>query len=36
MATVSVWFRGRVKDITGIDLADPAEGGPELLIDWKA
>ncbi|MGI8927082.1 MAG: hypothetical protein ACR2HN_10625 [Tepidiformaceae bacterium] len=33
---VSVWFRGRVKDVTGVDLAEPAEGGPELLVDWKA
>ena len=33
---VTVWFRGRVKELTGIDLAEPAEGGPELLVDWKA
>ena len=32
----SVWFRGRVKDLTGVDLTVPAEGGPELLLDWKA
>ena len=33
---VTVWFRGRLKDLTGVDLAEPAEGGPELLLDWKA
>ena len=33
---VTVWFRGRVKDLTGVDLTVPAEGGPELLVDWKA
>ncbi|MGI8927473.1 MAG: hypothetical protein ACR2HN_12625 [Tepidiformaceae bacterium] len=32
----SVWFRGRVKDVTGVDLSEPAEGGPELLVDWSA
>ena len=29
------WFRGRVQDVTGIDLAQPAQGGPELLVDTR-
>jgi hypothetical protein len=32
----AVWFRARVKEITGVDLAEPAEGGPELVLDWTA
>ena len=32
----TVWFREQVKKVTGIDMAEPAEGGPELLIDWNA
>ncbi len=31
-----VWFRGQVKEITGVDLSQPAPGGPELLLDWSA
>jgi hypothetical protein len=31
----AVWFRGRVKEITGIDL-EPRTDPPELVIDWKA
>jgi hypothetical protein len=29
------WFRGRVKEITGVDLTEPAEGGPELVLEWE-
>jgi hypothetical protein len=32
----AVWFRKQVKEISGVDLAEPAEGGPELILDWKA
>jgi hypothetical protein len=32
----AVWFRARVKEISGVDLAEPQEGGPELVLDWKA
>lgn len=32
----AVWFRGQVKEITGVDLTEPAEGGPELILEWKA
>ena len=32
----TVWFREQIKNVTGIDMADPAEGGPELLVDWIA
>ena len=35
-ADFAVWFRGRVQDISGVDLAQPAEGGPELVLDWSA
>jgi hypothetical protein len=31
------WFRGRVLDLTGVDLAAPPAGPlPELLFDWQA
>ena len=31
------WFRGRVLDVTGVDLASSPEGPPpELLFDWQA
>jgi hypothetical protein len=32
----AVWFRSQVMEITGVDLSEPAEGGPELLLEWKA
>ncbi len=32
----SVWFRGRVLELTGVDLAEPAGAAPELLVDWNA
>jgi hypothetical protein len=32
----AVWFRGRVKEVSGVDLTEPAEGGPELVLDWRA
>ena len=32
----AVWFRKQVQDITGVDLAEPGEGGPELVLEWKA
>jgi len=32
----AVWLRGRVKEITGIDLAGPSGGDPEVVLDWKA
>jgi hypothetical protein len=33
----AVWFRGKVKEISGVDLAEPPEqGGPEVVLDWKA
>jgi hypothetical protein len=32
-----MWFRGRVQDITGFDLAAPQEEPPpEVLVDWSA
>ena len=30
------WFRGRVHEITGIDLTNPPEGLPEVIFDWNA
>jgi len=31
----TVWFRGRVKDLTGVDLGAPPEGPPpDVLVDW--
>jgi hypothetical protein len=32
----AVWFRERVQEITGVDLAGPATRDPELVLDWKA
>jgi hypothetical protein len=30
----TTWFRGRVKDLTGVDLGAPPEGPlPDVLID---
>jgi len=31
----ALWFRERVKDVSGVDLAEPPEGGPELVLDWN-
>jgi len=32
-----VWFRGRVLEITGVDLAAPSDGPPpEIVLDWRA
>jgi YVTN family beta-propeller protein len=32
----AVWFRGRVKEISGVDLTETQEGGPDLVLDWRA
>ena len=32
----TVWFRAQIKEVTGVDMSEPAEGGPELLVDWTA
>ncbi|MEO6397907.1 MAG: hypothetical protein ABIP13_05530 [Tepidiformaceae bacterium] len=32
----TVWFRGQIKEVTGLDMSEPAEGGPEMLLDWNA
>jgi hypothetical protein len=33
----TVWFRGRVLDVCGVDLAAPPEGPPPaVLVDWTA
>jgi hypothetical protein len=33
----SKWFRARVLDVTGFDLAAPPEGPPPaVLVDWQA
>ncbi|HZQ85535.1 MAG TPA: hypothetical protein VFA83_11885 [Acidimicrobiales bacterium] len=32
-----VWFRSRVMDISGVDLAAPPDGPPpEIILDWRA
>ena len=32
-----VWFRGKVMEISGVDLAAPPEGAPpEIVLDWRA
>jgi hypothetical protein len=31
----SIWFRGQVKDLTGVDLSAPPESPlPDVLVDW--
>jgi hypothetical protein len=31
------WFRAQVLEVTGVDLAAPAEGPlPDVLVDWQA
>jgi len=31
------WFRGQVKDVTGVDLAQPLAGPlPDVLVNWHA
>jgi hypothetical protein len=33
----SIWFRGQVKDVTGVDLGAPPESPPpEVLVDWTS
>jgi hypothetical protein len=33
----TVWHRDRLRDVTGIDLTQGAEGpAPETLLDWRA
>ena len=32
----AVWFRERVKEVSGVDLTEQQESGPELILDWKA
>ena len=32
-----VWFRGRVLELTGVDLAAEPDGPPpEIILDWRA
>ena len=32
-----VWFRGRVQELTGVDLAAEPDGPPpEIILDWRA
>jgi hypothetical protein len=31
----AVWFREQVKQVSGVDLTDQQEGGPELILDWS-
>jgi hypothetical protein len=32
----AVWFRERIKEISGADLTQALEGGPELILEWSA
>ena len=32
-----VWFRGRVQEVSGVDLAAEPDGPPpEIILDWRA
>jgi hypothetical protein len=30
----AVWFRGQVMEISGVDLTQAPESGPEVILDW--
>ncbi len=33
----TIWFRGQVKDLTGVDLGAPPESPPpDVLVDWTS
>jgi len=33
----TIWFRGQVKDVTGVDLGAPPESPlPNVLVDWTS
>ena len=33
----SIWFRGQVKDVTGVDLSDSTQSPPPyVLVDWTS
>jgi len=33
----TVWFRGQVRDVTGVDLGAPSESPPpDVLVDWTS
>ena len=33
----TIWFRGQVKDVTGVDLGAPSESPPpDVLVDWTS
>jgi hypothetical protein len=32
----AVWFRERIKQVSGVDLTQPQEGGPERILEWSA
>ena len=33
----SIWFRGQVEDVTGVDLGAPPESPlPHVLVDWTS
>ncbi len=30
------WMRGRIKDISGVDMTEPGGPIPEVILDWSA
>ena len=32
----AVWFRERAKEVSGVDISEQQEGGPELILEWQA
>jgi hypothetical protein len=32
----AVWFRERAKEVSGVDLSESREGGPEVILEWRA
>jgi hypothetical protein len=35
MDPFTVWFRGQIKELTGIDMSEPADGAPTQVLDWN-
>ena len=30
------WMRGRIKEVSGIDMTEPGVALPEVILDWSA
>jgi hypothetical protein len=32
----ATWFKGKVQEITGVDMSEQGDTSPEVLLDWRA